>query len=499
MKNSKLYLLILLLLSSLNGICQELLLTKRQMLEDFDETIEYINAFAVHKDLNAVRLGIDYDNEYLNLRNQITEETTICEFKSIINKSLRLVQDMHCSFMPYSYLKKWGKYQKKFNFKDDQSFEHIKDLEDKCGETLGSLLIPIIYENNHYKVYADFTYKDLRIKKGAKIIAYNDGKIEDFISQDYSRVWPVYINNSLNQQYNKWFYHYGDDDFSLTIEDKSSIRTIGFSLKDTVSLKVKPLREVYYGSQKKEQAIYFKHSKTLYIGMPFMDKKQGQSIIKKIDSLNEAHGDFEKVIVDIRGNSGGTDVCWRSVLSHLISDKISLHIDLKYKHNPKVLSHYNNGKAVKAERISLLDNQIYWTESFKEFTLLPSEKSIRHKGKIYVLQDSFIYSSAGNFSNFCLHSDQLVSVGATTDLVGGLQTDPLFFKLKHSSLIFRIEPMLDFSGVESVQDFSHNKVEVEMPMTIEDYHLRTTYPGDLYSKAFLINHDRLVNYVLNDE
>ena len=254
------------------------------------------------------------------------------------------------------------------------------------------------------------------------------------------------------------------------------------------------------GHKKKEQALYFKNSETLYIGMPFMDKKQGQSIIKKIDNLYKAHGDFKKVIIDIRGNGGGTDVCWRSVLSHLISDEISLFINLKYKYNPKVLGHYNkSGNVVTPEKISLLNNQSYWTESFKEFTLHPSEKSIKHKGKIYVLQDSFIYSSAGNFSNFCLHSDQLVSVGATTDLVGGLQTDPLFFKLKHSNLIFRIEPMLDFSGVESIQDFSHNKVEIDMPMTIEDYYLRTTYPGDLYSKEFLINHDRLINYVLNDK
>ena len=251
MKNSKLYLLAALVLYSLNSLCQELVLTKQQMLEDFDETIEYINAFAVHKDLNAVRFGIDYKNEYENLRNQITEETTICEFKSIINKSLKLVQDLHCSFMPYSYLKEYGKYQKKFNFKDDQSYEHIKDLEDKCRETPGSLSIPIIYENNHYRVYADFTYKGLKINKGAKIVGFNNGKIEDFISQNYSTVWPVYVNNFLNQGYNKRFYHYGADDFSLTILDKSSTKKIDFSIKDTVSLITKPLRDVYYGSQKK--------------------------------------------------------------------------------------------------------------------------------------------------------------------------------------------------------------------------------------------------------
>ena len=166
-------------------------------------------------------------------------------------------------------------------------------------------------------------------------------------------------------------------------------------------------------------------------------------------------------------------MCWRNVLSHLIAEDISVDINLKYKYKPEVIEYYNNGKSsTQAETIALLNDAQYWTESLETFTLTPHKKSIRHSGNIYVLQDQYIYSSAGNFSNFCLNSDTLISVGTTTNLVGGLQTEPLFFKMTHSELIFRIEPMLDFSGVKSINDFSHNNVEIPIPTTIEDYYLR---------------------------
>jgi len=117
MKTIKLLLLLMSFCFANIAISQELVLTKKQMLEDYDQTISYINTFAVHKDLNTIRLGIDYKNAYSNLRKQINKDTSICEFKDILEKAIQLVQDMHCSFMSYDYFKAYGQYQRKFNFK----------------------------------------------------------------------------------------------------------------------------------------------------------------------------------------------------------------------------------------------------------------------------------------------------------------------------------------------------------------------------------------------
>jgi hypothetical protein len=84
-----------------------------------------------------------------------------------------------------------------------------------------------------------------------------------------------------------------------------------------------------------------------------------------------------------------------------------------------------------------------------------------------------------------------------SDLVGGRQTEPLFIQLNNSGLVFRVEPMLDFSGVKTINDFSHNEVEVRITPSIEDYFLRTTYKGDVYSSEFLLKHDKLIRFVLS--
>ncbi len=496
MRKIKLLFITMLLCPLLSIQSQELKLSKSQMLEDFNETISYINTFAVHKDLNAVRLGIDYTKQYTILRNTITENTSICEFKDTLEKAIQLVQDMHCSFMSFDYFEAYGQYQKKFNFKKNQSYERIKYFEEHCEAKAINLILPLLYENGEYVVYADFSYKKQNIKRGTKVTLYNDKNIKSFITNNYDKVWPILWDANNKRPYNRKFYGVGKDQFSLTFNDGQS-KTINFNLKDSIKLAQKPERQVFYYSQSKEQALYLKDQNALYIGMPFMDVEQGKNIISKVDSLHSKYGDFDKIIIDIRGNPGGNDMCWRNVLSHLIPSNISFSIDLKYKYKKPVVEFYNKGKKnTKHEAIQLLNHSEYWTESDEVFTLKPSRKSIKHSAEIFVLQDKYIYSSAGNFSNFCLNSDKLISVGTTTNLVGGLQTEPLFFKMKHSELIFRIEPMLDFSGVKTINDFSHNNVEINIPTSADDYYLRTTYKGDLYSKAFLTNHDKLVKHVL---
>lgn len=55
-------------------------LTQDDMREDFDQAIGFIQAFAVHRDLNALRLGIDYDARYAALPSKLDARTTPCEY-----------------------------------------------------------------------------------------------------------------------------------------------------------------------------------------------------------------------------------------------------------------------------------------------------------------------------------------------------------------------------------------------------------------------------------
>ena len=55
--------------------------------------------------------------------------------------------------------------------------------------------------------------------------------------------------------------------------------------------------------------------------------------------------------------------------------------------------------------------------------------------------------------------------------------------------------MLDFSGVNLLNDFSHNEIEVKIAPALDDIFLRTTYNGNIYGKEFLLKHDPIIQYL----
>lgn len=494
----KLFLSIILCSCFVNSIiAQETKLSKEQMLEDFDQAINHINSFAVHKDLNAVRLSIDYEKVYRTLRNEISANTTDCEFRDILKRAVGLVQDAHCNFMGSEYLTNYGKYQKRINFSENQTFEKVAYYENKCDEQSTSLKLPIIYNEGKYFVYSDFKYKNTLIKRHSEVTKYNNINITDFIKSNYDKVGVVRWDTKLKIPYKESFYQKANNTFTLEFRDTDTLE-LAFSLHDTISYITPKQRDLNFFSQSKKQVLYFKEPKMFYIGMPFMDEELGKSIVQDIDSIVAKGNSFTKIVIDIRGNGGGNDMCYRHVIQHLISNEIPFNLDLRFKYNKPAIDFYKEDQEnIKPEKVSLLNDEKYWIKNYDINKIEPDSNTIAFDGKIYVLQDEFIFSSASNLSSLCLKSDQLISVGVSNDLVGGLQTEPLFVQLDNSGLVFRVEPTLDFSDVKSINDFMHNQVEVKVPSSVDDYFLRTTYEGDIYSPEFLLTHDKLIKYVLH--
>lgn len=315
---------------------------------------------------------------------------------------------------------------------------------------------------------------------------------------NYDKVGLVRWDSKLKEPYKDNFYRKGGNQFQLGFNDKN-IPTLAFSLYDSIICQTENRREIYFSSQSQTQVLYFEKPKLLYIGIPFMDAETSESMVRKIDSIKAEGNSFSKIVIDIRGNAGGNDNCYRIILQHIISKEIPFSSTLKFKYNNANIDFYaEEQKNIIEEPSAILSNKIYWKKEFDINKIEPDSNSIGYTGNIYVLQDEFIYSSASNLSNLCLNADQLISVGTSTDLVGGRQTEPLFIQLDNSGLIFRVEPLLDFSNVKTLDDFSHNNVEVRITPTIEDYFIRTTYKGDVYSPEFLLSQDKLIKYVLND-
>ena len=466
--------------------------TAAKFLADFDQAVGYIEAFSVHKDLSARRLGIDHAREFARLRSEIDENTDLCAFSDVLLRALNLVQDLHVGTMDSAYLKEYGTLQSRFNIAEHETYAAVEAAEKACAKPAPQLDLPIAFINGRYMVYADFSYRGEQVERGTTLTRYNGEEISAYIRANLDRVWPVRVSPK-GEVYSTRFYRSGAPEFRLGLSDS---RELVMNHGDAIDWTTPRQRAVYFGSQPGAKVLYFPDHHTLYIGLPVMDEALVESINAQVDEIVRKGSRIERIAIDIRGNGGGSDMTWRRVLAHLVADPLRLPLDLRMKDSDLARKHYLQESPARAESVALLNGARYWQHNGNVIEWAPDEDSLRFTGPIYVLRDAFIYSSAANLANFANDHPQMITVGETTDLVGGAQIEPLFFKLDHSGLVFRIEPALDFSAVRTLDDFAHNQVEVPISLRIEDLFLRSTFVGDVYDHEFLLQHDPLFRAVL---
>lgn len=466
-------------------------LTLADFRADFDQAIGFLDAFSVHKDLNARRLSIDYPARFADLRAHLGEGTNLCGFVRVLARALNLVQDLHVGTMPLGYLREYGKLQSRYNIADDEDYAGVAAVEAACPITPPSLDLPLAFIDGAYVFYADVTVGGSRIPRGTTILSYDGIPIARHIREHLDEVYPVRMT-PRGEPYSTRFYRTGQGAFRLGLSDG---QVVTMDRADTVHWEVPRTHEISFFSQPGAAVRYFDRERILYIGIPMMDESLVDGINATVDSLVRRGVPIDKVAIDVRGNGGGSDLTWRRVLAHLVGRELSMALDLRMKDTRLARARYRQEPARTATPVALLGGTPYWVHNDNVLSFGPDSTSIGFSGPIYVLRDAYIYSSAANLADFASRDPQLITVGETSDIVGGAQIEPLFFKLDRTGIVFRVEPVLDFAGVETFDDFAHNHVEASVPMGIEDLFRRSTFAGDVFGPEFLRQHDPLFRYV----
>jgi len=191
------------------------------------------------------------------------------------------------------------------------------------------------------------------------------------------------------------------------------------------------------------------------------------------------------LIIDIRGNQGGSDMYWMTLISLLAEKEVSSPFHITWRSGSFIR------KFVEAKGLS----RIRWvpkdkilerageenkdhippeilTSDFEEpgsltYTIEPKE-SLAYSGKVFLLVDDSVFSSAESFAAFCKGSGWATLVGSVTG-GDGIGFDPAFLTLPNSGMVIRFSSVMGLNPDWSANEETHTTPHIIAEMTPEDF------------------------------
>ena len=471
-------------------------LTKEQMLEDFDYLYKVIEDANPQLTIRKKVIGVDILENIKALYPELDTITKFENFYFLVEKALNLCHDMH-----YSLDYPWQS-QKNIDEKvialNKKFYKFIDENVQKPYTPAFSILK--YYEGNYYvygrlEMYSEEQKKDIKIPVRSQLIEIGGMPIDKYIAT----VNPLCINKTSYDLELKKFFSIGPVlqwEFSNVFKDpKGEIIKVrsGHSMGNSSWIIMKP------------HISYLEDTKILYLYIPNMDTELIDYFNEKIPEI--ANGkEISKVVVDCRANGGGSDYVWHNVLSAIIKDTVFAEQRILFKNTPIIRQYIEEIMNQKVGTNSTIEIPCLDNESFIDYSLIdddniikiaPSKKSINYSGKIYLLIDEHSFSSTLNFLEIAtLNPEKFVTIGEYGGYMGGQGGNPFMFALPNSKITFRIDAALDYNNVEKAEDFFHGKLMYPIKVTVQEYHDCMMTEEGRFDKEFLYNKDPMFKKVL---
>ncbi|MFA6941731.1 MAG: S41 family peptidase, partial [Clostridiaceae bacterium] len=216
-----------------------------------------------------------------------------------------------------------------------------------------------------------------------------------------------------------------------------------------------------------------KENKIAYLKVKSMSSRTLESDGKKIIEFFNKIKDYSYLIIDIRGNGGGTDDYWQSnIVEPLISEPKSESIAMAYKGN--YIKPFLTGRGIITKPIDKIPEQFKsnYVSDMEQFSagtkIVKPRNSVNFKGKVYLLTDDRVYSSSESFAAFCKASGFAELVGTTTG-GDGIGIDPCVMALPSSGLVIRFSLDMGINSDGTVNEKTHTKPDIYAEPAYEDF------------------------------
>ncbi len=171
---------------------------------------------------------------------------------------------------------------------------------------------------------------------------------------------------------------------------------------------------------------------------------QMEKDIKRIKKFLKEIENYSNLIIDIQDNGGGNSRYWSDNIVPLLLAKEIVYKNYYAFRKSNFLKAYFEDIAWKEEdfnRVSQFSNlakELNETDYYfvSDFDTVSPQKATNFKGKIFLLVNNLVYSSAEGFAVFCKDTKWATVVGDTT-AGDGVGIDPVISILPNSKILFR--------------------------------------------------------------
>lgn len=306
----------------------------------------------------------------------------------------------------------------------------------------------------------------------------NNGHTHVIDKESFKWYYTVYTNPKYKKSNKPW---------SKVFKDKTVLKWYGFNEDEFENIK----SQGFFGSNAPAfHSDIIIPDEAAYLKISQMNGERVEEDGKEIRKFYEEVKDYNKLIIDIRGNSGGDDLYWmKNVIEPLTKEKISVGNYIFTRGNYG--KPFYKARGMKQSPISKLDKNIL--ENFPQEIKMDfdyyhiSNRTIQPKnpidfdGKIYLLVDKGVYSSSESFAAFCKDSGFATLVGTTTG-GDGIGIDPLFFSLPNSGIVIRFSSLLALNGDWTINEEVQTTPDIEIDSAV----------------GYSYENDEAIKYVINN-
>lgn len=492
-------------------------LSTQEKLEDFNYLYETLKNNYPFFEVKKRMLNYDWLANKKEFEEQIKQTKNDKEFYEELNRIVNLVQNAHTHILEKDFYQELKDiYENPHSgyspsrrdiLNNDKALEMSRYWQNKLTSYRSYIPIIFRYIDGKY-VVMDGNLEQYDIPKGAVLTKVDDVDINQYIKTLNSSMYLYYDYNRNQQKLDELtIYTEPNSEVKLSLIDRNNKDIEIIVTEEPFNEEIFEKYYDYDEEDKNYRLEILEESKTAYIRLSsmmtvdaFSSEEDGQIIydfLKKVE-------DYPYLIVDIRGNGGGSDGYWRSnLVAFLLSKHTYYDAHLLYKDSEYI-------KPFIEDRYSLFDakpttelpaNKNYPPElktDLKYYVTMTNDvipnNPVKFSGKIYLLVDGEVYSAAESFASFAKSTGWATLVGTTTG-GDGIIADPALMMLPNSGIVIRFSSCMGLNPDGTANEEYHTAPDIYIEQSYKDF-LNMIDNNEVPLKQ-ISKYDTVLNHVLD--